>query len=72
MPNASPINPRKVGQDFIASSPRNDAPRIAFIAWPTTDLNREVGELEHDTDDLGVVRASVPNSRPDDLGSDAT
>jgi hypothetical protein len=27
----SPINPRKMGQDFIASYSRSDAPRIAFI-----------------------------------------
>jgi hypothetical protein len=30
--NVSPINPSKMGQDFVASCSANDAPRIAFIS----------------------------------------
>jgi hypothetical protein len=36
-----------MSEDFIASHSGNDAPRIAFVAQPATDFNREVGELEH-------------------------
>ena len=45
--DVSPIYPRKMSEDFIASHSGNDAPRIAFVAQPATDFNREVGELEH-------------------------